>query len=157
MPEERIAALKLQLTAALDKSSIKARDLASIVGKIISMTLAMGPVSRLVLMTRRMYAFLNSRMYWCQRLEMNLETRSEMEFWHMQVDCINGHEIWHSPSAVRLVYSDASGSGYGGFTVEHGCHVAHGAWSAEEMLQATDKLVATVHSYTPMFSERSAC
>ena len=30
---ERIAALKLQLTAALDKSSIKARDLASIIGK----------------------------------------------------------------------------------------------------------------------------
>ena len=53
MPEERITALKLQLMAALDKSSIKARDLATIIGKIISTTLAMGPVSRL--MTRRMY------------------------------------------------------------------------------------------------------
>ena len=68
---------------------------------------------------------------------MNPEARSELEFWHMQVDCINGHEIWHNPSAVRVVYSDASDSGYGGFTVEHGCHVAHGAWSAEEMSQSS--------------------
>ena len=67
-------------------------------------------------MTRHMYALLNSRMYWCQRLEINPEARSELEFWDMQVDCINGHEIWHSPSAVRVVYSDASDSGYRGFT-----------------------------------------
>ena len=68
---------------------------------------------------------------------MNPEARSELEFWHMQVDRINGHEIWHSTSAVRVVYSDTSGSGYGDFTVEHGCHVAHGAWSAEEMSQSS--------------------
>ena len=135
VPEEKIAALKLQLIKALDKSSLKARDLASIIGKIISMALATGPVSHLV--TRRMYALLNSRMYWCQMLEMNPEARSELEFWLSQVDHINGHEIWHSPSAVRVVYSDASGSGYGGFTVEHGCHVAHCAWSAQEMARSS--------------------
>ena len=94
MPEEKIVALKLQLIAALDGGSLKARDLASIIGKIISMALATGPVSRL--MTRRMYALLNSRIYWCQMLEINLEARSELEFWLNQVDHINGREIWHS-------------------------------------------------------------
>ena len=135
VPEEKIAALKLQLIKALDKGSLKARDLASIIGKTMSMALATGPVSRL--MTRCMYALLNSRIYWCQMLEMNPEARLELEFWLKQVDHINGREIWHSPSAVRVVYADASGSGYGGFTVEHGCHVAHGAWSAQEMAQSS--------------------
>ena len=115
MPEEKIAALKLQLIKALDKGSLKARDIASIIGKIMSMALATGPVSRL--MTRRMYALLNSRIYWCQMLEMNPEARLELEFWLRQVDHINGRKIWHSPSAVRVVYADASGSGYGGLSM----------------------------------------
>jgi len=38
---------------------------------------------------------------------------------------------------VRVVYSDASDTGYGGFIVEHGCYVAHGAWSAEERTKSS--------------------
>jgi len=52
--------------------------------------------------------------------------------WQKQIDHVNGREIWHSPSAVRVVYSDASDTGYGGFSVENGCYVAYGAWRAEE-------------------------
>ena len=41
--------------------------------------------------------------------------------------------IWFSPSATRIVYSDASSSGYGGcHTVEVGPQVAHGQWSEYE-------------------------
>ena len=99
------------------------------------MSLALVPVSRL--MTRRMYALLNSRDYWCQLLEISPEAKIEIEFWIKQVEHINGKEIWHSPSAVRVVYSDASGTGYGGFTVEHGCHVAHGAWSENQAAKSS--------------------
>ena len=49
-----------------------------------------------------------------------------------QIDCTNGKEIWHSPSAMKVVHSDASDTGYGGYTMEHGCHIAHGRWSEEE-------------------------
>ena len=31
--------------------------------------------------------------------------------------------IWHGPSAVRCVHSDASDVGNGGYIVEHGMHV----------------------------------
>ena len=40
--------------------------------------------------------------------------------------------MWKSPSAVRIVYSDASGTGYGGYTVQHDCHIAHGLWTEHE-------------------------
>ena len=66
------------------------------------MSLALGPVSSL--MTRWMYALLNSRVYWCQLLEITPEAKLELDFWLSQVEYINGCEIWHSPSALRVVY-----------------------------------------------------
>ena len=44
----------------------------------------------------------------------------------------NGQRIWLKPSAVRVVYSDASGTGYGGYIVEHGHLIANGMWSKDE-------------------------
>lgn len=99
------------------------------------MYLATGPVSHL--MTRSMYIMLNSQDYWCQHLTISTEAREELQFWLNQIDNINGQGIWHSPSAMRVVYSDASDSGYGGFTVEQEYHVAHGRWSKEETTQSS--------------------
>ena len=135
VPEEKIKALKAYLRQVTDEVVPKARDLASVTGKIMSMSLAIGPVSQL--MTRSMYALLSSRQYWGQPLFMTSEAKAELKFWASQIDHINRKEIWHSPSAVHVVCSDASATGYGGFTVEHGCHVAHGSWSAEEMTQSS--------------------
>ena len=99
------------------------------------MSLAVGMISHL--MIRRLYALLSSCMYWCQSLPIKPEAREELKFWFSQIGLINGREIWHSPLALRVVYSDASASGYGGFTVEHSCHVAHGEWSPDKMAQSS--------------------
>jgi len=99
------------------------------------MPLALGPVS--CLMTKSMYTLLNTRTHWNQFLSITPEAQAELQFWFNQIDHINGQEIWHSPFAVRVVYSDTSDSGYGGFTVQHGFHIAHGVWSAEEMTQSS--------------------
>ena len=61
VPDEKIKALRSELSRVTAKGALRARELASIIGKIIAMSLALGPVSRL--MTRRMYALLNSRDY----------------------------------------------------------------------------------------------
>jgi len=44
---------------------------------------------------------------------------------------------WPTPSAVRVVYSDASCTGYGGYMVEHGNNVANGQWSSSEVNQSS--------------------
>ena len=44
----------------------------------------------------------------------------------------NGQHIWPKPSAVRVVYSDASSTEFGGYTVEHGNLIANGQWSADK-------------------------
>ena len=94
------------------------------------MLLGLGPVARL--QTRRMYAVLNSRQSWCQSLKFTHKAKMELGFWLGQLVCFNGQNIWHSPSAIRVVYSDASDTGYGGYMVEHGCHIVQGQWLPQE-------------------------
>ena len=48
------------------------------------------------------------------------------------LDHLNGRRIWFKSSAVRVAYSDASDTGYGGYIVELGPQVAAlGVWSAD--------------------------
>ena len=83
------------------------------------MSLALGPVARF--MTQELYSLLETRSSWCEFLAVPKEAREELLFCE---DCLQEHSsqpIWYSPSAVRCVYSDASDTGYGGYTVEHVC------------------------------------
>ena len=58
-----------------------ARKLASLIGKIISMSLPLGPVTRL--MTHSLYATLNNR-----------EALEELKFWFNEVTKFNGQHTY---------------------------------------------------------------
>ena len=58
VPQGKIDTLKLQLQKAAGKPRLTAKALASLIGKIIAMSIALGPVARL--MTRELYALLNT-------------------------------------------------------------------------------------------------
>ena len=135
VPTEKLEALQLQLKQAMLSKALTARSVASITGKVISMSIALGQVSRL--MTRSLYALISTRHSWCQMLEISAEARFELQFWAEQLEKLNGQEIWHSPSAIRFAYSDASDTGYGGYTIEHGCHIAQGQWRPQEASQSS--------------------
>ena len=83
------------------------------------MGLAFGTVTRFT--TRSLYAVLESRCTWCDMFTLSPEARDELTFWSSS---LNARPIWHSPSAIRFVYSDASESGYGGFILSM-VHVYH--------------------------------
>ena len=70
------------------------------------MSLAIGSIARL--RTRGLYALLNSRISWYDSLCLDASVKEELKFWLEGVHHYNGQPIWHSPSAVRVVYSDAS-------------------------------------------------
>jgi len=90
------------------------------------MSLGLGPVS--CLMTWSMYAT------WCQKLELSAEAVEEMGFW---LDSLERQDIWPKPSAVQVVYSNVSATGYGGYMVKHRNLVANGQWSNEEAAQSS--------------------
>ena len=135
VPERKIVSLQSQLRQIVSQKFMPARRVASITGRIISMSLALGPIARF--MTRGLYAALSKRQSWCQWIEVTPEALLELKFWLYNLEMYNGQNIWHSPAAYRLVYSDASDTGYGGYIVEHGPQIAHGQWSSEEAVQSS--------------------
>lgn len=135
VPQCKLDKLKAQLCEVEKAQSVPARCLASLIGKIMSMALALGPVTRL--MTRNLYVVLNSKTAWCQRLVLTPEAVVELNFWVHEITNFNGQHIWPQPSAVRLVYSDASSTGYGGYLVEHGNMIANEQWFESESKQSS--------------------
>ena len=135
VPQYKLNRLKLQLCEIEKGQLVPARSLASLIGKIMSMSLALGPVTRL--MTHSLYSVLNSKATWCQKLVLTPEALSEVKFWVGEITKFNGQHIWPRPSAVQLVYSDASSTGYRGYLVEHGNKIANGYWSESESKQSS--------------------
>ena len=78
IPEEKTRQLISMLEAVQHKDSINPKALASIVGRIISMGLGLGPITRL--RTRSLYALLNSRASWFEDLEISREAKEELLF-----------------------------------------------------------------------------
>ena len=134
-PCDKVQSLLAHIKDVMSQVSPTARGIASITGKIISMSLALGPVARLI--TRGLYALLSRRQSWCSKLTLSQEAKLELQFWLGGLEAWNGQGIWHSPAAIRVVYTDASHTGYGGYTVEHGCHIAHGVWLPEERTESS--------------------
>ena len=97
--------------------------------------MALGPVTRLV--TQNFYAVLNRRLAWCHRLTLSEEASQVIDFWLNEITKFDGRYIWAKPSGVRVVYSDASATGYGGYMVERGSLITNGQWSLEEAKQSS--------------------
>ena len=135
VPPNKISMLKSQLLEVKGAQLVPARKLASLIGKIVSMSIGLGPVTRL--MTRALYATLHQKVAWCQNLTLSPEASQELEFWISEISHFNGQNIWPKPSAVRVVYSDASATGYGGYIVEHDNLIANGVWSKDEAAQSS--------------------
>ena len=110
IPEFRILKLKSSLVSCLQNNQILARDLASVTGIIISMACAVGNVTRLF--TRNCYAAIECRSSWDQPLHVSPEVCYELSFWLNNIDSINVKVMSPKSSAVDVVYSDASDSGF---------------------------------------------
>ena len=78
VPAEHLAATRKMLDEACTLNRIQARQLASIVGSISSMGLAVGPLTCFMMCS--MYALLNSRQSWSTTLTISSEAQQEILF-----------------------------------------------------------------------------
>ena len=78
VPEQKLENLVSQLRDESEVKVVPATAVASIIGKVLSMGLALGPVTRL--MTRNLYAMLNARSSWRQELFITQEAQEELAF-----------------------------------------------------------------------------
>ncbi|KAL9963329.1 hypothetical protein ACROYT_G032521 [Oculina patagonica] len=149
----KITKLKESISHILAQRLVNAKDLASIAGQLNSVFLAIGNIVRL--MSRSMYAQISVQSSWFSTFSLEHSVVEELVFWQSNLDHLNGRRIWFKSSAVRVAYSDASDTGYGGYIVELGPQVAaQGVWSADLAKESSTmrEIVAVrkvLHSFAP--------
>ena len=110
------------------------KQLASVVGQIISLETAVGNVVRL--MTRSAYTLINSCFSWQERIVLDSLTRSEFEFWQNNLFLLNCKQIWpDNVTLSKVVYSDASAHACGAI-INLDEKIFHTNWFDEEKLKS---------------------
>ena len=138
--ERKISKLMNTLEVIFDKirrnkAMISARCLASVGGQIISMQGAMGPVVRLL--TRSLYDCLLARAGWDAPVIVNSKAVDEIIFWMENTAILNGRDLSIIEQYSSIVYSDASGTGYGGYVVNIIDNEVMGRWDSVEGIQSS--------------------
>ena len=153
VPGEKVSRLQSTIASLNLDRPVRVRALSSVVGQIISMSLAIGPMVRL--RTRACYDVINQRKTWSDSRLLTEEAKAELHFWKECLPLFNGQPIWFESSATRVAYSDASSSGYGGYVVEIGPSISHGHWSPQEAaMSSTWRELRAVFAVLQSFTEK---
>ena len=137
VPQRKLDKLRNQMNGLILSTAIEVKDLARVAGQILSMTLGLGPIARLF--TRQMYFRIAHNSHWHQCIDIDTALADELKFWLTHVSAFNGCNISRNLAAVTtVVYSDASLTGYGGYTANVGnCYRSSGMWSPSESQQSS--------------------
>ncbi len=135
IPERRLLSLHNSLKKVLQSGyHVSARKLASIVGKIISMSPSLGNVCRL--MTRQLHVVVNSRSSWDRKLYIGEDNLAVMEiiFWFENCRKLNGLRSIRLDvkPPEKLGFSDASAYAGASYIVHSSQKVAHRMWTEQE-------------------------
>lgn len=104
--------------------TVKVRRVASLVGQIISMYVGIGNVYQL--MRRCLSIDILSATSWNSMIYLSEESVNQVSFWKNTLEKINGREMKYISGTNRIVYTDASETGYGAYCVQTGNAVSNG-------------------------------
>ena len=116
VPPEKINKLMKNIKSILVQTFCSAKQLSKIAGQLASMHLAIGPIVRL--MTRNLYVLIESRSTWYQPITLTENAVNELQFWLENIQQRNGITFKPRPTTSKIMFTDASDSGYGGFIAE---------------------------------------
>ena len=138
IPDRRINDMRLSLNIILQSfPNITARNLAQVVGKIISMTPVVGNVARI--MTKFCYMAIECRTNWDTVLKLlsPLNVLTELHFWLDNTENLNSKCLGHYSKSSVIVYSDASNIAAGAYTVELERKIFHKMWTNSEIQESS--------------------
>ena len=98
-----------------------AKRLASLAGTLSAMSLAIGPLVRL--RTRAMYADVAKSESWYSPLRLSADALDEIQFWLTNYNFSEGYSFKPMPVTTKILFTDASDDGYGGYLVKRAGHV----------------------------------
>ena len=128
-----LADIDLVLAHKAQKQPVK--RFASLCGKIVSCNYCIGNLTKL--MTRNMYALINSAPNWNTYLNITEEAAEELKFWKDNIIKFNGTPIRPiNCIPTKIVYSDASDTGCASLISLEG-ETFHQNWSKTESLKSS--------------------
>ena len=132
VPQRRVGSFCLLLETIVSKGFVaSAHQLSRFTALLASMGLALGPAVRL--WTCSLYRDILDSASWYSPFHMSDDAVRKVLSWRDHFDN-RGYPIWSaSPKPEVPSFSNASESGWGGFTAQVGGKVAVGSWSLEEM------------------------
>ena len=135
IPEAEVRKLKSLLSSAIRDKSSSYRKLARIARSLISVALAVGPLSRLF--TRQVYLAIESHLAWDHTLHFSSALLEKLRFWYCNIDSFNGYSLRPSPDSSTVIFSDARDVGFGGFSASLDGVTASGMFTTEDLGQSS--------------------
>ena len=139
IPERRLHKIRQTIGhthASLQKSEkVHVRLVASLVGQIISMSFVTGNV--VYIMTKCLSYDILQAVSWNESISLSKDCMKQIEFWQTNLDKVIKRNFILDHSVHTVVYSDASGTGFGGYTVDNPMNISHGMWDEEESCKSS--------------------
>ena len=139
IPQERLEKAKNVISeiemSVHNLGEVHVRTVASFVGQIISMAYVLGNI--VYIMTKSLSIDILKANSWNCNITLTGCSLDQIQFWKENIEDVNVKSLRSDLSCNTFVYSDASGSGYGGYIVENPSGIAHGMWSDDEKTQSS--------------------
>ena len=144
--EKRIVKAKRLLVNALDKPCKSARELAAIVGSIMSMSAVLGRLS--CIMTRHCQITVAIADDWDTQHDLDNYCILELEFWHENLVNVNSKFCFNRVVHNKMIYSDASDHACGALVKGADELICHKMFTEEEASYSSThrELIAILYS-----------
>lgn len=129
VPNEKIEKIRknVELVVA-DIERVSARDVASFVGKVISLKPGLGSICQQ--MTRCLSMALCKRTGWDSVLNLSRDCVKELVFWNKNFGNLPSSKItWFNKTQSKILFSDASEFAGAGYSIEQDTKIVHYMWS----------------------------
>ena len=136
IPENKVDKINNLLDNIINNNRTTARRLASLAGKINSTNIVLGSVTNMML--KHCHRSIITRFTWDSFYRVDEKVLEELRFWKFNFGKLNVRRLLECKSVSRIVYSDASAVGAGGYVVNvHGAQVFRQWESGEELNSST--------------------
>ena len=134
------------LKNALDQQCKSARELAAIVGSIMSMNPVLGRLSRI--MSRHCQITVAIAENWDTKHKLHNYCLSELQFWHENLKSVYSKYCFNQPIHNKMIYSDASKYACGALVKGDEELVCHKMFTSEETAYSSTQreLIAILYS-----------
>jgi len=139
IPDRRLQKARDTIVSIFDALKVHRRvhvkKVASVVGQIISMSVVVGSIAQI--MSRSLSVDIVKAPHWEAYIPLSTESIGQLEFWRENLNAINSKGLLESHKYSKIVYSDASNTGYAGYAVDTVGGVSHGMWSENESTKSS--------------------